>query len=62
MTRINNFIHTFIVDTAAGINTAMLFIPEINTPGKAGGIFYAGEALCYQPRLMRRWYGLPLFA
>ena len=45
MTRINNFIHTFIIDTAAGINTAMLFIPEINTPGKAGGIYYAGEAL-----------------
>ena len=27
-------------------------------PGLAGGISYAGEALCYQPRLMRRWYGL----
>ena len=29
MTRINNFIHTLIVDTAAGINAAMLFIPVI---------------------------------
>lgn len=27
-------------------------------PAKPGGISYAGEALCYQPLLMRRWYGL----
>ena len=34
-------------------------IHELISPGEAGGIYFAGEALCYQPRLMRRWYDLP---
>ena len=39
---------------------AFIFCPFFLVHCKPGGISYAGEALCYQQRLMRHWYGLTL--